>query len=90
MIDKTISHYKIIEKLSVGGMGEVYLAEDTHLDRKVALKFLPHYTTDSRNQSTIKREAKAAAALNHPYIITNCFQNKLDERILEYLINLYL
>ena len=64
MIGKTILHYKIIENLGEGGMGEVYLAEDTKLDRKVAIKFLPqHLTKDKDNVERIKREAKAAAAL---------------------------
>ena len=71
MIGKTISHYKILEELGRGGMGEVYLAEDLKLERKVAIKFLPqHLTKDKENVERFEREAKAAASLNHPNIVT--------------------
>lgn len=66
-----VGHYRIIEKIGAGGMGEVYLAEDAELDRKVALKFLPpHLCQDDDCRARFKREAQAAAKLSHPNIVT--------------------
>jgi len=66
-----VGHYRILEKIGAGGMGEVYLADDAELDRKVALKFLsPHLCRDADCRARFKREAQAAAKLSHPNIVT--------------------
>ena len=79
MIGTTLGHYKILDKLGAGGVGEVYRAEDTTLDREVALKVLPvELSADPDRLARSEREAKTLAALDHPNIVHKYSVESLD------------
>ena len=93
-IGSTLSHYQIIEKLGEGGMGVVYLANDTKLNRQVAVKLLPSgITSDQADRARFLREAQAAAAINHPHV---CVIHDIQEQddlqfiIMEYVREPYI
>ena len=71
MVGETIGHYRVTGSIGRGGMGEVFAATDTRLNRRVALKVLPsQFSSDSERLRRFEREARAASALNHPNIVT--------------------
>jgi len=88
-VGQTLSHYHILSKLGQGGMGEVFLARDTVLERDVALKFLPaDMRSDPVARERFLREARAVAALNHPHICVVHETNEVEGTpfiVLEYL-----
>ena len=82
LIGRNFGQYRLVSLLGEGGMGEVYLAEDTRLNRKVAIKVLPaHLTADQAQVGRFQQEARAASALNHPNIITVYDINETDGTI---------
>jgi non-specific serine/threonine protein kinase len=89
LIGQTISHYRIIEQLGQGGMGVVYLAEDTKLERRVAIKFLPrHIAASKEDRQRFEIEAKTAGTLNHPNIATIHAIEEIDDEmfiVMEYI-----
>jgi serine/threonine protein kinase len=82
MIGKTVGHFRIRSKLGAGGMGEVFLAEDTRLERKSAIKFLPaELAADPERRQRFLTEARAASALNHPHVCTVYDVGETDDRV---------
>src|SRR5215831_8667607 len=80
MIGKTVGHYRITAKLGAGGMGEVFLADDTRLGRKAAIKFLPaQLAGDPQRRQRFLTEARAASALNHPHVCVVYDVGETDE-----------
>src|SRR5437016_2247973 len=83
MVGTQVSHYRIVAKIGAGGMGEVFLAEDTRLDRKAAIKFLPaDRAGDPERRQRFLKEAKAASALNHPHVCVVYDVGETDEGVL--------